>query len=297
MNHQLRPIKKTWRSFKRNPLLHVASIATIGVSCLIMGSFLLGYRNFESIAEKTNPHVTGTVYLKEGLSESQVGVLRENILAQENVVKAVFKPKRKVADELQVFLGASGSEVLPGSELFPDLIELELNPDTSPIQISALKTVLASLSQVSEVDFSEDWLNQYKKIRGILTSIGWVLISALIIGCGFIIANFMGMRHQARKEEMEIVTLIGAQKSFVLAPFLWEGTIEGILGASSSIALLFCATWFFGDVVGTNWASAFGVSSWMFLSFWQCLFLFFVGITMALVGSIAVFLRTSEQVR
>ncbi|MFM8314902.1 MAG: permease-like cell division protein FtsX, partial [Deltaproteobacteria bacterium] len=92
-----------------------------------MGSFLLGYRNFESIAEKTNPHMTGTVYLKEGLSDAQIGLLKENILSQENVLRATFKSKRKVADELQVFLGSTGTEILPGSELFPDLIEIDLN--------------------------------------------------------------------------------------------------------------------------------------------------------------------------
>jgi len=296
MKHQLRPLKKTLKSFKRQPLLHLASIATISVSCLIMGAFFLGYRNFENIAEKTNPHMTGTVYLKEGLSENQIALLRENILSQENVLKATFKSKRKVADELQVFLGATGSEVLPGSELFPDLIEIELNPDTQSQEIASLKSVLSKESQISEVDFSEDWLTQYKKVRGILTSLGWFLISALVIGCGFIIANFMGMRHQARKEEMEIVQLIGAETSFVLAPFLWEGIIEGILGAGFSITLLLAVKWLMGDFLANNWGSVLGVSSWMFLSVGQCLLLLFVGITMALVGSIAVFLRTSEQV-
>ncbi|NBT59636.1 FtsX-like permease family protein, partial [bacterium] len=185
----------------------------------------------------------------------------------------------------------------PGSELFPDLIEIDLNQETSPEQITALKSVLATLPQISEVDFSEDWLTQYKKVRGVLTTIGWVLISALIVGCGFIIANFMGMRHQARKEEMEIVQLIGAETSFVLAPFLWEGVLEGILGAGSAMVLLFLAKWILGGVSALNWSSVLGVSSWLFLSVGQGLFLLFVGITMALVGSIAVFLRTSEQVR
>lgn len=296
MKHQLRPLKKTWKSFKRQPLLHLASIATIGMSCLIMGSFLLGYRNFESLAEKTNPHMTGTVYLREGLSDNQINLLKENILSQENVLKATFKSKRKVADELQVFLGTTGSEILPGSELFPDLIELDLNQDTSPQDLASLKTVLMKETLISEVDFSEDWLAQYKKVRKILTVIGWCLISALVVGCGFIIANFMGMRHQARKEEMEIVQLIGAETSFVLAPFLWEGIIEGVLGAGAAMALLLSAKWILGDLIASHWGSVFGVSSWMFLSVGQVLLLLFVGITMALLGSIAVFLRTSEQV-
>ncbi|MFM8268664.1 MAG: cell division protein FtsX, partial [Pseudomonadota bacterium] len=165
-----------------------------------------------------------------------------------------------------------------------------------PQEITALKSVLSKDAQISEVDFSEDWLTQYKKVRSILTIIGWCLISALIVGCGFIIANFMGMRHQSRKDEMEIVQLIGAETSFVLAPFLWEGVLEGILGAGSAMTILFLSKWILGDLIASHWGSVFGVSSWMFLSLGQGLLLLFVGITMALLGSLAVFFRTSEQV-
>lgn len=297
MNSHLRPIIRTWKSFKRQPLLHLASISTITVSCLILGTFLLCYTNFETLAEKTNPHMTGTVYLKENLSTAQIDGIKERLLGLENVKKVTFKSKTKVADELQAFLGASGGEVLPGTELFPDLLELELNKETSSAEISTLKSAIGQEALVSEVDFSEDWLAQYKKVRGILGTIGWILTGALVLGCGFIIANFMGIRHQARKEEMEIVQLIGAERSFILTPFIWEGLLEGLLGASFSLFLLLAIKWFFSSVLAQEWNSALGISSWVFLSWGHVFLLGFVGITMALLGSFAVFFRTVEQVR
>ena len=123
--------------------------------------------------------------------------------------------------------------------------------------------------------------------------IGWVLIVALVLGCSFIIANFMGIRHQARKEEMEIVQLIGAERSFVLAPFMWEGLVEGILGALFAMGSLMFCKWGLGDVLARDWNSLLGISSWMFLSWAQIILLLFIGITMALLGSIAVFFRTA----
>jgi len=297
MAQQLRSLKKTWKSFKRQPLMHVASIATISVSCLILGSCLLGFRNFESLAEKTSPHVTGTVYLKEGLTESQIAEVRERLLSQEHVTKVTFKSKTKVADELQVFLGTPGAEVLPGTELFPDLMELELDQNSSPQLVAGLKAHLAKDPSISEVDFSDDWLAQYMKVRGFLKSIGWALIIGLVFGCGFIIANFMGIRHQSRKEEMEIVQLIGAERAFVLAPFLWEGLLEGILGSGISLILLAVLKWILGDLLAQDWQTLIGISSWAFLSIPQAFLLVFLGITMALMGSLTVFFRTSEQVR
>lgn len=293
----LRSLKKTWKSFKRQPLMHLASIATISVSCLILGSFLLGYRNFENLAEQTNTSITGTAYLKSGLTELQISDLRERLLSQENVSKVTFKSKNRVADELQDFLGASAGEALPGSELFPDLMEIELNRESSSQTVTSLKTMFAKDAAITELDFSDDWLAQYKKVRSFLNSIGWVLIVGLVFGCGFIIANFMGIRHQSRKEEMEIIQLIGAERGFVLAPFLWEGLFEGLMGAGLSLVLLSGMKWILGDLLVKDWQSLLGISSWAFLSLPQSLLLLILGITMALMGSLTVFFRTTEQLR
>lgn len=297
MSTRLRAIKRTWKNFKRHPLLHLASISTISASCLILGGFLLCSRNFENLAEKTNPNVTGTVYLRENLSEGQIAELKERILSQDNVMKVSFKPKKKVADELQIFLGSNAGEVLPGAELFPDLIELELNKNTSAQDLIALKTVISREPEITEVDFSEDWLAQYKKVRGLLSGIGWTLMIALVLGCSFIIANFMGMRHQSRKEEIEIVQLIGAERSFVLTPFIWEGLIEGILGSGAAMAILLIGKWLLGDLLASQWNAILGTSSWLFLSFGQMILLGFIGITTALLGSFTVFLKTAERFR
>jgi cell division transport system permease protein len=235
--------------------------------------------------------------LRENLSDSQIAQLKERILSQDNVMKVSFKPKKKVADELQIFLGSNAGEVLPGAELFPDLIELELNKNTSPQDLIALKTIISREPEITEVDFSEDWLAQYKKVRGLLSGIGWALMVALVLGCSFIIANFMGMRHQSRKEEIEIVQLIGAERSFVLTPFIWEGLIEGILGSGTAMAILLIGKWLLGDLLASQWNAILGTSSWLFLSFGQMILLGFNGITTALLGSFTVFLKTAERFR
>ncbi|NDG27399.1 MAG: hypothetical protein EB120_09520, partial [Proteobacteria bacterium] len=157
MGTRTRAISRTWKNFKRHPLLHLASISTISASCIILGGFLLCSRNFQNIAEKTNPNITGTAYLRENLSDYQVSQLKDRLLAQNHIMKVSFKPKKKVADELQIFLGSSAGEVLPGSELFPDIMELELHKDTSTGDIAALTKLLSREPEITEVDFSEDW--------------------------------------------------------------------------------------------------------------------------------------------
>lgn len=297
MHSLIKLFQKTLRSFRRQPLLHFATIATIGVSCLILAFCLFVYRNLDHLAEQTHPYSTGTVYLKDGMSQSEIDSLRESILLEKGVMSADFKSKQTVSKELQSFLGGSSLEIVPGSELFPELLEIRLKEEASAELIDALKSKLKMNPLISEIDFSEDWLVQFTRIRELLKSIGWSLIFLLTAGCGFIIANFMGMRHQSRKTEMEIVQLIGAHTSFILAPFLIEGMIVGLLGSGTSLFLLYLARTALNGLLSEDWTSVLGVSSWVFISATQVMLLILLGMTMALIGSLVVFFKTSEQFR
>jgi cell division transport system permease protein len=148
---------------------------------------------------------------------------------------------------------------------------------------------------VTEVDFSEDWLAQYKRVRQVLKIFGVMLLVGCLVGCSFIIANFMGMRHQSRKNEIDIVRLIGAHQNFILGPFLWEGLIEGLIGASFALSLLYVIKMSLATLISVQWSSLLGVHEWLYLSFSQLLALIGVGIAMAFCGGFTVFLRFREN--
>ena len=253
------------------------------------------YRNFDKLAEKTSPQITGTAYLKEELTPTQIGALKDRILALENVQRVSFKSKKDVVDELQSFLGAAGTSALPGSELFPDVLEMEVKKDLSSDKIQIIKGVVARLPEVAEVDFSDDWLAQYKKISQVVKILGLVVMGFMIVGCSFLIANFMGMRHQSRRNEIEIVNLIGADRNFILTPYIWEGIIEGVAGATVAITILLFIKTLFAGFVSAHWSTFLGVPTWSFLSFTQVVVVFAIGVTMALLGGITVFLRFQED--
>ncbi len=268
---------------------------TISVALVIIGCFFLCYRNFEKLAEKTSPQISGTAYLKEELTQIQIQALRDRILGLENVQKVSFKSKSNVVEELQAFLGSSGGSYLPGSELFPDVLELEVKKDISPEKIQIIKGIVSRFPEVAEVDFSDDWLAQYKKISQIVKIIGLIIMGFMIVGCSFLIANFMGMRHQSRRNEIEIVNLIGADRNFIITPYIWEGVIEGIAGSSIAITVLFSVKIFFSSLISAHWSTFLGMPHWSFLSFAQILVIYAIGITMALLGGVTVFLRFQED--
>lgn len=294
---QDRALRRIITDFRRHPWLHFISISTITVALVILGGFFLCSRNFDHLAERTSPQVTGTIYLRDGLTATQVEILRSRLLALENVQAATFKTRGHVVQDLQAFLGSAGVDSLPGSELFPDVIELHAKGDTGPSAIALLKGIVTKFPEVAEVDFSEDWLAQYKKVRQTIKVFGFLLLAAILIGCSFIIANFMGMRHQSRKNEIDIVRLIGANRNFILTPFLWEGLIEGLLGSGLAIVVLWLMKGLLSALITVHWTTLLGIREWLFLSPLQFAGILCVGIAMAFGGSITVFLRFHESSR
>lgn len=292
---KLRGLKRVCKDFRRHPWLHFISITTITVALVLVGAFLIFFRNVESVAEKTNPRVTGTIYLREGLGEDQIRELRDKVFALDQVRQVVFKDRESVVGEIQVFLGESAHKAMPGSEIFPDVLEIELDSNAKHQTVELVQKSILAMAGVQEVDFSDGWLSQYKKIRTLGKFLGVVLLAAIMIGCGFIIANFMGLRHQARQQEIELARMMGAHRGFILGPFLWEGIIEGILGATVALAMLYLGTFVFSQVFTLEWGSLLGLKRLSFLSSSQLLGVVLIGILMALIGSIMVFFRFQEN--
>lgn len=264
------------------------------ISLLILGSFFLCFRNFDALADKSSPQVIGTAYLHEGLTKPNIASLKERILAMENVSQVKFKASGQVLADIQDFLGAQ-TDVYSVGDLFPDVMEITLSVSAEQADFAALSSTISRFPEVSEVDFSEDWLAHYNEVHVFLKSFGVILMILVILGCAFITANFMGIRHQTRRAEIDIVRLIGAPQRFVLKPFLIEGAIEGILGVSLAIAILFLIKTVISSIISVQWSSLLGVDNWMFLSPLQILGLTSLGLLMACLGSLTVFFRFQSK--
>lgn len=289
-----RGLKRSFTDFRRHPWLHVVSISTITASLVLLGVFFMVSRNLQGWADKARSQNVGTLFLKEGLNETQIDGLKQKLM-QENGVKAVvYKTKHSLMEELQTFLGNESEVALNGSEIFPDVLEVEMKKDITVKQSEELRGSVAAYPEVAETDFSDDWFVQFKKIRGFFSLFGVLLSVGMVVGCGFIVANFMGLRHQARRSEIDIVRLHGANRFFVLAPFLWEGFIEGILGSSLSIIILFGVKTLVSGFMSGQWVNLIGGKEIVFLSAPQAVLVALLGVGMAFFGSFTVFMRFQE---
>lgn len=291
----MRGLRRSWNDFRRHPWVHGLSVTTIGLSLFLLGACLMGYRNFQSLADQAQEKRVGTVFLDEGIAETEAEKLREELLATEGVVEAQYRKRGDVTAEIGRFLGARHDEALPGADLFPDLIELKFDQIAGPKAIRLLGERLRDRPEVAEVDFGAVLGDRLDGIRKWLRIVGWIFTGALLLGCAVVMANFTGLRQQARSREIEIVQMIGASRWYVLSPFVWESVLEGLAGSGLALSLLALAMAGLTSTGAVEWLAALGLDEVRFLSVAQLLLVVAVGVGTALVGNLSVFLRLRKE--
>ena len=114
----------------------------------------------------------------------------------------------------------------------------------------------------------------------------------------FIISNVIKLNVLARKEEIEILRLVGATNAFIRIPFLAEGVSLGILGGLSSLLLLLVLINIFPFYLGSSLGALQDLISFRYLSISQCIMLIAGGAIIGCLGSfssLARFLKEHES--
>jgi cell division transport system permease protein len=88
------------------------------------------------------------------------------------------------------------------------------------------------------VDFGSAWLERLELFLRRARSAGLFLFAVLSLATAVLVANTLRLAVYARRDEIEIMKLVGATDAFVSTPFLIEGIVQGVLGAALAVAAL-----------------------------------------------------------
>ncbi|MEX1133907.1 MAG: permease-like cell division protein FtsX [Acidimicrobiia bacterium] len=194
-------------------------------------------------------------------------------------------------------------------EMFADQPELlEIDPTSLPasirielVDIDLHESVAFKLQQqqqvVRRVITATDSIEQLQNLSGVLNVLGIGLAVVLGLSAVVLIANTIRLAIYARRDEVEIMKLVGASNWYIRVPFLLEGMIEGLLGAAAAVFLVWLGSSRLADALTSFALFHFDVGTDFFLR-WGLLFLLF-GVLAGVVGSmlgLSRHLRESEGV-
>jgi cell division transport system permease protein len=142
------------------------------------------------------------------------------------------------------------------------------------------------MAGVADVRYDRQWLARVLSAINVIRGVGLVLGSVLAIAAALTVANVVRLALHARREELEIMHLVGAPQAYVRGPFVMEGVLQGGIGAL--VALLGLGVAFVS--LRTNYllplASALNLSSIQFLPLGLCVSLVAGGMAVGCLGGL-----------
>ena len=146
------------------------------------------------------------------------------------------------------------------------------------------------LPGVDDVFYGQEWLEKFSGFISLLKLSGLIMGLFLLLTTTFIISNTIRLALYARKEELEIMKLLGATDSYMKLPFLIEGLLQGLAGAAMALVSLYAIYRLFAlKLTGANSLSLITLSTGSFqlsfLSLETMFYLLICGMALGLWGS------------
>lgn len=230
------------RGLRQASATSLLAVLTIAVVLVLVGSASLLVENMSGILDDFGAELQLTAYLEDGLSEDDLSSLGERVAAAPGVAGVELVTKAAALERFERIAG--GSELLEGLEEnpLPASFEIDLRPEArTPAALSALREALDGLPGIAELAHGEEWIEGYTRAIALIR--GGALGISLVLGLAalLIVANTIRLAFYARRDELDILGLVGASRTFVRIPFLLEGILQGVLGGALALALVYVA--------------------------------------------------------
>jgi len=275
-------------NIRQNVLVNVLTIGTITLALLIVSLFLLVFVNLESTADSWSGKIQVTAYFDKEPSPQELAAILAGVKAIEGTDKVGYVSKQEAMKRFRGRL--KGQETLldgVAADVLPASIEITLKRKTR--EDAAMEAYVARLKTVpgiTEVQYGEEWVRRFNAFLNFLRFVGALLGGFLLMAVLFIVSNTIKLTIYARREEIEVMELVGATRFFIKAPFLIEGIIQGATGAVLALIIL-VATYFGFLHSATNFVSlSSSVTGLSFLPPGYVAGIFGSGIVLGFLGSI-----------
>ncbi len=263
----------------------------------VLEVFLALSNNLRSTARDLSNNMVITFFLKKNVGPQERELLRQKINGYPQITAVRYVSAEEALLRFQKNFPELRSIVENlRSNPFPPSLEARIEEKASASsEILKLVKEAGGLNGVEDVQFNRDWVEKMESLSRLAKAAGFFLGGILILASFFIISNVIKLNVLSRKDEVEILRLVGATNVFIRIPFLLEGIILGVLGSLVSLGILFLVIKLFPIYLGPSLGALQELIRFRYLSLSQSLSLVMAGGGIGLLGSatsLAQFLKT-----
>lgn len=228
-------------SLMRSPVASALAILTIATGIFVLGVFLVVNANFQTVVDRWSASAELSVYLHDAAMPEQLASIEavvsgSGLSAHREFVTKAQALRRFQADFPDLATAAGSLESNP----FPASFEVRLKPDVreSADAVDRLVSSLANMAGVADVRYDREWLTRLNTVVRTGRIAATAVVALLALAAAMTVSNVVRLTAAARRDEIEIMQLVGAPFAYVRGPFVAEGMLQGGLGALLALLAL-----------------------------------------------------------
>ncbi|MBI4511271.1 MAG: hypothetical protein HY698_16680 [Deltaproteobacteria bacterium] len=269
------------------PLVSLLAMGAIGVSFLLLGVVVLAHLNISGASAAWGRGVQMVVYLDDETPVERARAIGRALLHAPGIERVDYVPSDEAYRRLVESLG-DRKDLLSGVEIgyLPASLEVTLGGGVRDVaKVSPLVDKLRRTPGIEEVEFLGDWVDRLTSLLASIRSAAWALALLALATCVYVVASTIKLSVHARKDEIEILKLVGATDRFVKLPLLVEGAVQGLLGSAVALGLLYAFYRLGGPPLARMLSGAVGELQLSFLSPSMLGLALLMGTSLGMLGS------------
>ena len=273
----------------------VLSTATIAVALFVLGAFLVLTSNLERLGSEWSRAGEMSVYLDDDATPEARSTVEGFIAPGQIVVGYRFVSKAEALQRFkETFADLAAAAETLGANPMPASYEVRLQAAVgAQAEVEQLASRLRETPGVVDVRYDRQWLDRLQAAVAVLQGVGLGLGAFLTFAAALTVANVVRLALYARRDEIEIMRLVGAPPAYIRGPFVMEGLLQGGIGATAALAALAAVFLTVRLRYLTPLAGAVNLSSVRFLPLDRCLLLLLGGTLVGCCGGLVASSRKS----
>ena len=236
-------VKRAVQGLWRNGVMSLAATITMVLMLSLLAGLLIVSSSIQVGLDTIEEKVEVLAFINIGVTDERVEALRAEVEALPEVASVTYTTTAQALEEFRAAQAAAGKEDLTrilGSNPIPGKLNIKLRDPRVFGQVR--ETLEAPPGVVEKVIDTQETIDELLGVTGVLRTAGLVIIVVVGLTVLLIVVNTIRMAVMSRRDEIEIMRLVGASDAFVRWPFVFEGVLVGLLGAVVTLGLLALAS-------------------------------------------------------
>ena len=234
-NHHVQSAVATLGRLMRAPLPTLMTVAVIGVALALPAGLFVLTENLRQLVGSWDQAAAVSVFLRREVSDQEAGAVAQRLRDWPELARVQVIGAEEALGEFRDQAGFADALAQLTENPLPAVLAVSPHPAYSqPETIADLEERLGELPEADFVRVDTQWLMRFQAILDLVQAAVLMLGGLLGMGVLLIVGNTIRLEILNRRDEIEIMELVGATAAFVRRPFLYAGCWYGLLGGLSA---------------------------------------------------------------